>query len=164
MTFRQMVCKTCLLLQILFSQQLMCTQKFKKVSCSLINWKFLWLGHLWVEELNFCCKFGKLFSVVVYLNRNCRCAPILDVSLVRKLPEKFGPGTLHHILRETVQQIVNCAVDTSFVFNKVDPGNLRILSITGKIFLHLITHISSWPNRNRKRKNWKLKKGKPLWN
>lgn len=71
--------------------------------------------------------------MVVYLNRGCRCAPALSASLVRKLPEKFGPGTLHHILRETVQQIVNCAVDPSFVFKKVDPGTLRILSITGKV-------------------------------
>lgn len=71
--------------------------------------------------------------MIVYLNRGCRCTPTLNSSLVRKLPEKFGPGALHHILRETVQQIVNCAVDPSFVFKKVDPGTLRILSITGMV-------------------------------
>ncbi|CAG9540154.1 unnamed protein product [Cercopithifilaria johnstoni] len=82
-------------------------------------------------------------KMIVYLNRGCRCAPTLNASLVRKLPEKFGPGTLHHILRETVQQIVNCAVDPSFVFKRVDPGTLRILSITAEI--HEVTHVRAIP-------------------
>ncbi|KAL3993608.1 mbt repeat family protein [Acanthocheilonema viteae] len=82
-------------------------------------------------------------KMTVYLNRGCRCAPTLNASLVRKLPEKFGPGTLHHILRETMQQIVNCAVDPSFVLEKVDPGTLRILSITAEI--HEVTHVRAIP-------------------
>uniref|UniRef100_A0A1I8EBS8 SAM domain-containing protein n=1 Tax=Wuchereria bancrofti TaxID=6293 RepID=A0A1I8EBS8_WUCBA len=82
-------------------------------------------------------------KMIVYLNRGCRCAPILNASLVRKLPEKFGPGTVHHILRETIQQIVNCAVDPSFVFKKIDPGTIRILSITAEI--HEVTHVRAIP-------------------
>ncbi|KAM3720089.1 Sex comb on midleg-like protein [Dirofilaria immitis] len=85
----------------------------------------------------------EIHKMIVYLNRGCRCAPALDVSLVRKLPEKFGPGTLHHVLRETLQQIVNCAVDPSFVFEKVDPGPIRILSITAEI--HEMTHVRAIP-------------------
>ncbi|VDO36439.1 unnamed protein product [Onchocerca flexuosa] len=80
----------------------------------------------------------EIHKMVVYLNRGCRCSPVLSASLVHKLPEKFGPGTLHHILRETLQQIVNCAVDPSFVFKKIDPGPVRILSITGKIDQDLV--------------------------
>ncbi|KAK6103003.1 mbt repeat family protein [Brugia pahangi] len=82
-------------------------------------------------------------KMIVYLNRGCRCSPILNASLVRKLPEKFGPGTVHHILRETIQQIVNCAVDPSFVFKKIDPGTIRILSITAEI--HNVTHVRAIP-------------------
>lgn len=57
---------------------------------------------------------------------------MLDMALVRKLPEKIGPGCLHHVLREAMQQIVNCAADPSAVFKKVDPGTPRILTITGR--------------------------------
>uniref|UniRef100_A0A158Q7I9 SLED domain-containing protein n=1 Tax=Elaeophora elaphi TaxID=1147741 RepID=A0A158Q7I9_9BILA len=85
----------------------------------------------------------EVHKMIVYLNRGCRCAPTLNALLVRKLPEKFGPGTLHHILRETVQQIVNCAVDPSFVFKKVDPGTPRILSITAEI--DDVTHVRAIP-------------------
>ncbi|VDM91995.1 unnamed protein product [Litomosoides sigmodontis] len=82
-------------------------------------------------------------KMIVYLNRSCRCAPTLNASLVRKLPEKFGPGTLHHILRETLQQVVNCAVDPLFVFKKIDPGTLRILSVTAEI--NEVTHVRAIP-------------------
>ncbi|VDK28078.1 unnamed protein product [Anisakis simplex] len=72
-------------------------------------------------------------KMTVYVNRTCRCGPLLDPSKVKNLPDQFGPGRIHHVLREVVQHIVNAASQTASVFGRLDPGTPRIISITGEI-------------------------------
>uniref|UniRef100_A0A0M3HVK2 SLED domain-containing protein n=1 Tax=Ascaris lumbricoides TaxID=6252 RepID=A0A0M3HVK2_ASCLU len=72
-------------------------------------------------------------KMTVYINRNCRCEPMLDAARVKALPAQIGPGRVHHVLREVIQQIVNSATQTSAVFSRLEPGTPRIISITAEI-------------------------------
>ncbi|XP_057373820.1 polycomb protein Scm-like [Daphnia carinata] len=56
-------------------------------------------------------------AVSVYVNGMCNCGPHLDPSKVKRLPRLIGPGTLSHVLRETVQGIVDAALQTKQTFS-----------------------------------------------
>lgn len=62
---------------------------------------------------NKCCAL----LVSVYINRLCNCGPHLDSSKVQKLPRLIGPGTLSQVLRETVQGLVDAALQTKQTFS-----------------------------------------------
>ena len=49
------------------------------------------------------------------------CGPYLDPAKVTNLPEAFGPGPLHRVLRESVQQLVDAALDQKKVFELLRP-------------------------------------------
>ena len=45
-----------------------------------------------------------------------QAGPLLDPSKVSNLPEAFGPGPMHRVLRESVQHLVDAALDQRTVF------------------------------------------------
>ena len=57
---------------------------------------------------------------VIQPNRS-GCGPFLDPAKVTNLPEAFGPGPLHRVLRESVQQLVDAALDQKKVFELLRP-------------------------------------------
>lgn len=65
------------------------------------------------------------------MNRSCRHTPALLTEKVGRLPRQFGPGAVHHVVREVVQQIVNCAANPAEVFQCVRSGTPKLLTITG---------------------------------
>jgi SLED domain len=73
-----------------------------------------------------------LFSVCVYINRGCRCGPVLSPKRVAQLPDQLGPGSIRRVLRGAVQACVDCSYDQSTVYNLLRDGNGRVV-ITGRI-------------------------------
>ena len=49
------------------------------------------------------------------------CGPYLDPGKITNLPEAFGPGPIHRVLRESVQQLVDAALDQKKVFELLRP-------------------------------------------
>jgi sex comb on midleg-like protein 4 len=72
------------------------------------------------------------FSVCVYINRGCRCGPVLSAKRVAQLPDQLGPGSIRRVLRGAVQACVDCSHDQSTVYNLLREGNGRVV-ITGMI-------------------------------
>lgn len=73
-----------------------------------------------------------VFFVFVFL----RDVMFLKVAGVRR---KFGPYSVHHTLREAVQQILNCAKDDSVVLPFVQPAAVtQFLGVTGKHFSNFV--------------------------
>merc|ERR1719282_1251900 len=50
------------------------------------------------------------------------CGPFLDPVKVANLPEAFGPGPLHRVLRESVQHLVDAALDQRKIFELLKPN------------------------------------------
>ena len=48
--------------------------------------------------------------------------PYLDPAKVANLPEAFGPGPLHRVLRESVQHLVDAALDQRKIFELLKPN------------------------------------------
>ena len=49
------------------------------------------------------------------------CGPFLDPVKITNLPEAFGPGPIHRVLRESVQLLVDSALDQKKVFELLKP-------------------------------------------
>ena len=49
------------------------------------------------------------------------CGPFLDPAKITNLPEAFGPGPIHRVLRESVQHLVDSALDQKKVFELLKP-------------------------------------------
>merc|ERR1712130_1088745 len=49
------------------------------------------------------------------------CGPYLDPVKVSNLPEAFGPGLMHRVLRESVQHLVDAALDQKKIFDLLRP-------------------------------------------
>jgi len=60
------------------------------------------------------------------------CGPFLDHAKVSRLPEAFGPGPIHRVLRESVQQLVDCGKEQGQVFGLLRQGEGRVI-ITANI-------------------------------
>lgn len=57
------------------------------------------------------------------------CGPYLDPVKVSNLPEAFGPGFMHRVLRESVQHLVDAALDQKKIFELLRPhqGEGRVI-------------------------------------
>ena len=53
---------------------------------------------------------------------NLSTGPYLDPAKVANLPEAFGPGPLHRVLRESVQHLVDAALDQRKIFELLKPN------------------------------------------
>uniref|UniRef100_A0A8L8Q839 SLED domain-containing protein n=1 Tax=Heligmosomoides polygyrus TaxID=6339 RepID=A0A8L8Q839_HELPZ len=69
--------------------------------------------------------------MTVFVNYSCGIGPYLDPVKVAGVRRKFGPYSVHHTLREAVQQILNCAKDDSVVLPFVQPAAVtQFLGVT----------------------------------
>ena len=55
-------------------------------------------------------------TIFVIPPQSGQAGPLLDSSKVSNMPEAFGPGPLHRVLREAVQHLVDAAIDQRTVF------------------------------------------------
>eukprot|EP00092_Neocalanus_flemingeri_P002642 GFUD01002830.1.p1 GENE.GFUD01002830.1~~GFUD01002830.1.p1 ORF type:complete len:941 (-),score=155.86 GFUD01002830.1:208-3030(-) len=49
------------------------------------------------------------------------CGPFLDPRKIANLPEAFGPGPIHRVLRESVQNLIDSALDQKKIFGLLRP-------------------------------------------
>ena len=66
------------------------------------------------------------------------CGPFLDPVKITNLPEAFGPGPIHRVLRESVQHLVDAALEQKKVFELLRPrqGEGKVIitaSVDGKM-------------------------------
>uniref|UniRef100_A0A0N5AID4 SLED domain-containing protein n=1 Tax=Syphacia muris TaxID=451379 RepID=A0A0N5AID4_9BILA len=85
-------------------------------------------------------------KMTVHINHFCNCSPPLDRKKVRGLPYQIGPGSYHHVFRETVQQIINCSIDSRVIFNEIKPATSHILSVTASF--NGVTYVRALPVLN----------------
>ncbi|XP_062847443.1 polycomb protein SCMH1-like isoform X2 [Trichomycterus rosablanca] len=62
-------------------------------------------------------------TVCVYLNKQAKVGPHLDVRRVQALPDHFGPGRASSVLQQCVQACVDCAHNQRFIFSCLKPGH-----------------------------------------
>ncbi|XP_060778182.1 polycomb protein SCMH1-like isoform X3 [Neoarius graeffei] len=62
-------------------------------------------------------------TVCVYLNKQGKVGPHLDVRRVQALPDHFGPGRASSVLQQCVQACVDCAHNQRVVFSCLKPGH-----------------------------------------
>ena len=58
------------------------------------------------------------------------CGPYLDPAKISNLPEAFGPGPLHRVLRESVQHLVDASLDQRKLFTA-----LKTREADGKVII-----------------------------
>uniref|UniRef100_A0A1I7XBI1 U6 snRNA-associated Sm-like protein LSm4 n=1 Tax=Heterorhabditis bacteriophora TaxID=37862 RepID=A0A1I7XBI1_HETBA len=72
-------------------------------------------------------------TMCLYVNPECRLGPLLDAKLVKEMRPSFGPYSIHHVLREAVQQLINSSVDQGKIYNLTVPASTtKIISITAE--------------------------------
>ena len=57
----------------------------------------------------------------IYINSSCYCGPNLDVSKIKLLPQVIGPNFLSRVLQDTVQSLVDIALQTKNAFSMLRP-------------------------------------------
>lgn len=72
----------------------------------------------------------KLLAASLYVNSSCWCGPYLDSRKVSELPTQFGPGTINRVMRESIQSLVDCALDQKQIFGMLRQGDGKVI-ITG---------------------------------
>ncbi|XP_054272651.1 polycomb protein Scm [Macrosteles quadrilineatus] len=65
-------------------------------------------------------------TATLHVNRQCSCGPYLDPSKVTQLPTQFGPDLVSHVVRESVQSLVNCAFDQKQIFGMLRQGDSQV--------------------------------------
>lgn len=74
-----------------------------------------------------------MFVLAVYINIVCWCGPYLDPRKVSNVSTQIGPASVVKVTRETIQALVDSALDQKQVFNIVNRG--VITSHNGKIII-----------------------------
>ncbi|RZF46271.1 hypothetical protein LSTR_LSTR015188 [Laodelphax striatellus] len=70
---------------------------------------------------------GMLQPPLVYVNPGCYCGPYLDPRKVCQLPMQFGPGAISRVLRESVQSLVDAALDQKQIFGMLRQGDGKVI-------------------------------------
>lgn len=67
--------------------------------------------------------------VTVWLShpKKGRCGPFLDPVKVERLPQQFGPAPIHRVLRESVQNLVDAALDQKQMFGLLRQGEGKVI-------------------------------------
>jgi hypothetical protein len=67
--------------------------------------------------------------VIKVRKSKCRVnlGPYLDQTKVLNLPDQFGPGPIHRVVRESVQKLVDASVDQKEVFGMLRQGEGRVI-------------------------------------
>lgn len=78
----------------------------------------------------------KLLAASLYVNSSCWCGPYLDSRKVSELPTQFGPGTINRVMRESIQSLVDCALDQKQIFGMLRQGDGKVI-ITGILLLYI---------------------------
>ena len=60
-------------------------------------------------------------DLTIFVMQPSKTGPYLDPAKVANLPEAFGPGPLHRVLRESVQHLVDAALDQRKIFELLKP-------------------------------------------
>ena len=60
-------------------------------------------------------------DLTIFVMQPTKTGPYLDPVKVLNLPEAFGPGPLHRVLRESVQHLVDAALDQRKIFELLKP-------------------------------------------
>ncbi|CAJ0567911.1 unnamed protein product, partial [Mesorhabditis spiculigera] len=78
-------------------------------------------------------------SMVVHINRNCHPGQYLDPKRLAELPKAIGPLSIHHVVREATQQLINCGIEQALVYRRVEAGAVTILSVSAQVqgFTHV---------------------------
>ena len=56
------------------------------------------------------------FSAAIYFNSSCYGGPNLDVTKIKLLPRVVGPSLLSRALQDTIQSVIDIALDTKNAF------------------------------------------------
>ena len=70
-------------------------------------------------------------AVCVYVNHGCTCGPYLDPRKVANLPDVFNGKNITRVVRESVQAIVDAALDQKQIFGLLRQGEGKVV-ITGE--------------------------------
>ncbi|XP_077977165.1 polycomb protein SCMH1-like [Glandiceps talaboti] len=62
-------------------------------------------------------------TVTVFVHSSCVCGPYLSPHKVRQLPVQFGPATMEKVLKDIVQDCVDCAVQKKAVLAFLKPNH-----------------------------------------
>ena len=66
-------------------------------------------------------------TVCIYVNPGCNCGSLLSPNKVSQLPIQFGPGSIHRVLREAIQALVDCSHNEKSVFTLLKEGNGKVI-------------------------------------
>ncbi|CAJ0957727.1 unnamed protein product, partial [Mesorhabditis belari] len=72
-------------------------------------------------------------SMTVFVNRHCRSGNLLSTQKIQELPRVIGPLSIHHVVREVVQQLINCGSEHVQIYRKVEAGPVKILAVTAQV-------------------------------
>jgi len=72
---------------------------------------------------------GAPVVVTIWLSqpKKGRCGPFLDPVKVERLPQQFGPAPIHRVLRESVQNLVDAALDQKQMFGLLRQGEGKVI-------------------------------------
>jgi len=72
---------------------------------------------------------GGPLIVTIWLShpKKGRCGPFLDPVKVERLPQQFGPAPIHRVLRESVQNLVDSALDQKQMFGLLRQGDGKVI-------------------------------------
>lgn len=73
-------------------------------------------------------------TAIIYVRSSCDCGPHLDPIKIKQLLSPVGPGLLNRVLRDTVQGLVDSALQTKQTFsilrNRQGDGDVVIRGTT----------------------------------
>ena len=66
-------------------------------------------------------------TITIKVNKSWNLGPYLDPYKVAHLPEQFGQGPIHKVVRESVQKLVDASLDQREVFGMLRQGEGRVI-------------------------------------
>ena len=66
-------------------------------------------------------------TITIKVNKSWNLGPYLDPYKVTHLPEQFGQGPIHKVVRESVQKLVDASLDQKEVFGMLRQGEGRVI-------------------------------------
>lgn len=74
------------------------------------------------------------FSVCIFVNHACNCGPYLDPRKVAELPTVYSGNCVNRVLQESVQSLVDAALDRKQIFGILRQGEGKVV-INGRFYM-----------------------------
>ena len=72
-----------------------------------------------------------LSIVCVFVNPTCNCGNYLQTQKISQLPTQFGPGLIARVLKDVIQNFINCAIHEKLVFDRIETDGRGKVVVTG---------------------------------